>query len=98
LTLNSDSSEVLVFPFECRRPGVYTIQITLRYRDNVRATSATYISGEQPKIVCPSSFTFWPITYARGEPGSNKPIVQLGIPKQYYWNGMRYQEGAKPEP
>lgn len=96
LTLNSESSEVLVFPFQCRSPGTYTIQIALRYRDNVRATSATYASSEHPTIVCPSSFTFWPITYARGDPGSNKPSVQLGIPKQYYWDGMRYQEGAKP--
>jgi len=96
LTLNSESSEVLVFPFECRSPDAYTIEIALRYRDNIRATSAAYVSGERPTIVCPSSFTFWPITYARGDPGSNKPIVQLGIPKQYYWNGMRYQEGAKP--
>ena len=96
LTLNSESSEVFVFPLECRSPGAYTIQITLRYRDNIRATSATYVSSELATIVCPSSFTFWPITYARGDPGSNKPSVQLGIPKQYYWDGMRYQEGAKP--
>jgi hypothetical protein len=96
LTLNSESSEVLVFPFQCRSPGAYTIQIALRYRDNVRATSATYASSERPTIVCPSSFTFWPITYARDDPGSNKPSVQLGIPKQYYWDGMQYQEGARP--
>jgi hypothetical protein len=95
LTLNSESTEVFVFPLECRSPGAYTIQITLRYRDNIRATSATYVSSELATIVCPSSFTFWPITYARGDPGSNKPSVQLGIPKQYYWDGMRYQEGAK---
>jgi hypothetical protein len=96
LTLNSESSEVLMFPFACRSPGAYTIQIALRYRDNIRATSATYVSDQQPMIVCPSAFTFWPITYARGEAGANKPIVQLGIPKQYYWDGARYQEGAKP--
>jgi hypothetical protein len=96
LTLSSESSEVLAFPFQCRSPGAYTIQIALRYRDNVRATSATYAGSERPTIVCPSSFTFWPVTYARGDPGSNKPSVQLGIPKQYYWDGMRYQEGAKP--
>lgn len=96
LTLSSETSEVLVFPFQCRSPGSYTIQIALRYRDNIRATSATYANGELPTIVCPSSFTFWPITYMRDDPGSSKPSVQLGIPKRYYWDGMRYQEGAKP--
>ena len=95
LTLNSESSEVLVFPFQCRSPGAYTIQIALRYRDNVRATSATYISNEHPMIVCPSSFTFWPITYTRGDSGSSITSVQLGIPKQYYWDGKQYQEGVK---
>jgi hypothetical protein len=94
--LTSESSQVLVFPFACQSPGAYTLQITLRYRDNIRATSAVYVSDEQPTIVCPSAFTFWPITYARDNSGSNQPIVQLGIPKQYYWDGMRYQEGAKP--
>lgn len=95
LTLNS-SSEVLVFPFECQGPGAYTIEITLRYRDNVRQTSATYASGETPTIVCPSSFTFWPITYARGDPQSNTPRVQLGTSKQYFWDGSGYREGVKP--
>jgi hypothetical protein len=96
LTLDSESSEVLVFPFECQSPGIYTLQIALPYRDNFRAVSDTYVSGDRPTIVCPSSFTFWPITYVRGDSDSNKPSVQLGIPKQYYWNGKRYQEGAKP--
>jgi hypothetical protein len=98
LTLTSEASEVLVFPFQCRSPGTYTVQIALRYRDNIRATSATYASSEHSTIVCPSSFTFWPITYARDDSGSNKPSVQLGIPKQYYWDGEKYREGAKPEP
>jgi hypothetical protein len=96
LTLNSESSEVFVFPFQCRSPGSYTLQIVLRYRDNARATPATYASSEHPTIACPVSFTFWPITYTPGGPGSNKPSVQLGIPKQYYWDGKQYQEGAKP--
>lgn len=95
VTLSSEASEVLVFPFECRNPGVYAIQITLRYRDNVRATTATYTSSDQPTIVCPSSFTFWPISYTRGNSGSDTPIVQLGIPKQYYWDGKQYQEGVQ---
>jgi hypothetical protein len=95
LTLSSEESEVLVFPFQCRSPGAYTVQIVLRYRDNVSATSATYASSEHPTIVCPSAFTFWPITYTR-DPGSDKPSVQLGVPKQYYWDGTQYQEGAKP--
>jgi len=96
LTLNSEDSEVLVFPFECRDPGTYTIQITLRYRDNIRETDGTYTSGELPPIVCPSAFTYWPVTYSRDKTGSNPPTVQLGVPKQYYWNGTTYQEGVKP--
>jgi hypothetical protein len=54
----------------------------------------TYASSEQPTIVCPSAFTFWPITYTR-DTESNKLSVQLGVSKQYYWDGARYQEGAK---
>src|SRR5262249_9380931 len=63
LTLTSEESEVLVFPFACRSPGTYNIQIGLRYRDNIRSRADTYLSDKLATIVCPSSFTFWPVTY-----------------------------------
>jgi hypothetical protein len=96
LMLSSEASEVLMFPFECRSPGIYTIQIAFAYRDNIASTSNTYLSSELPTIVCPSSFTYWSVMYLPDKSGSNKPDVQLGVSKQYFWNGARYQEGRKP--
>lgn len=92
LTLTSEESEVLVFPFACRSPGTYNIQIGLRYRDNIRSRADTYLSDKLATIVCPSSFTFWPVTYVPTGNGSTKQ-VQLGAPVPYHWDGKQYKQG-----
>ncbi len=94
LALDSESSEVLVFPFVCQSPGTYTIQIGLRFRDNVRSEAGTYLSNKLATIVCPSSFTFWPITYAKGADAASPPIIQIGTPLAYHWDGKRYVQDA----
>jgi hypothetical protein len=91
LTLNSEGSEVLVFPFACRGPGIYTIQVGLRYRDNLRSRAGTYLSDKLATIVCPASFTFWPITYAPAANSSSLRQVQLGTPITYHWDGKQYR-------
>lgn len=92
LPLNSETSEVLAFPFTCRSPGSYTIQIGLRFRDNLRFQTSTYLSDKLATIVCPASFTFWPITYAAAA-GAGPPAVQIGTPQPFHWDGERYAQG-----
>lgn len=93
-TLNSESSEDLVFPFTCSAPGVYTVQIGLRYRDNILAVADTYRSDQPATIICPSAFTYWPITYTRNLTDANKVTVQIGTPRPFHWDGKRYIQGT----
>jgi hypothetical protein len=95
LTLGSEASEVLVFPFACRSPGLYTIQVGLRYRDNIRSSAETYLSDKLATIICPSSFTFWPITSFSAVDGSNRQQVQLGAPVHYRWDGASYTQAVE---
>lgn len=93
-TLSSEGSEVLAFPFECRSPGIYTIQIALRYRDNISSKSEVYMSPEPATVVCPSSFTYWPITYLRAIGSQKPPTIQVGTPQPYHWDGTHYAQGT----
>jgi hypothetical protein len=93
-TLSTETSEVLAFPFECRSPGVYTIQIALRYRDNISATSGVHTNEQPATITCPASFTYWPITYIRAASGVDPPTVEIGTPQPFHWDGTGYAQGA----
>jgi hypothetical protein len=92
LTLAAREIEIFRFPFECRSPGTYAVQLLTRYEVANTGVADTVAMAAPVTAVCPQSFTYWPLIYANYDIMSNSGNLQFGPNKDYIWQDSGYVE------